>query len=40
MWFNEYLDMQKSVTEVAKTASRALGAVYMKCLYAAGITQN
>ena len=29
-WFNEYLDLEKSVTEVSKAASRALGAVYMK----------
>ena len=35
-WFNEHLDMKKSVTEVTKAAGRALGAFYMKCLYAGG----
>lgn len=35
---NEHLDMEKSVTEVTKAASRALGAVYMKYLYAVGMT--
>ena len=30
--------MQKSVTEVTKAGSRALGAVYMKYLYAGGMT--
>ena len=29
-WFNEHLDMEKSVTDVTKADGRALGAVYMK----------
>ena len=37
-WFNEHLDMEKSVTEVTKVAGRALGAVYMKYLYAGGMS--
>ena len=37
-WFNEHLDMEKSVTEVTKAAGRALGAVYMKYLYAGGMS--
>ena len=36
-WFIEHLDMEKSVTEVTKAAGRALGAVYMKYLYAGGM---
>ena len=30
--------MEKYVTEVTKAASQALGAVYMKCLYAGGMS--
>ena len=37
-WFNEHLDMEKSATEVTKAAGRALGAVYMKYLYAGGMS--
>ena len=37
-WFNEHLDMDKSATEETKAAGRALGAVYMKCLYAGGMS--
>ena len=39
-WFNEYLDLEKSVTEVSKAASRALGAVYMKYLYSGGMAYD
>ena len=39
-WFNETLDMKKSVKEISKSASRALGAVYMKYITAGGMTYN
>ena len=39
-WFNEHLDMEKSVSAVTKAASRALGAVYMKYLYAGGMSYD
>ena len=39
-WFNEHLDMEKSVSSVTKAASRALGAVYMKYLYAGGMSYD
>ena len=39
-WFNEYLDLEKSVTEVSKAASRALGVVYMKYLYTGGMSYD
>ena len=32
--------MEKPVTEVTKAASRAFGAVYMKCLYAGGMSYD
>ena len=38
--FNETLDMKKSVKEISKSASRALGAVYMKYITAGGMTYN
>ena len=38
-WFNEY-DLEKSVTEVSKAASRALGAVYMKYLHTGGMSYD
>ena len=37
-WVNEYLDISKSISEITKSASRALGAVYTKFLYASGMT--
>lgn len=39
-WFNEFLDMEKSITEITKSASRALGAVYMKYQSAGGTTYD
>ena len=39
-WFNEYLDLEKSVTEISKAASHALGAVYMKYLYTGGMSYD
>ena len=36
-WMNEFLDMKFSIREIAKTASRALGAVYSKFLCAGGM---
>ena len=39
-WFNEFLDMDMSVTEITKSASRALGAVYMKYQYAGGMAYD
>ena len=36
-WMNEYLDMKFSIREIAKSASRALGAVYSKFLCAGGM---
>ena len=36
-WINEYLDLSKSIREVTKSASRALGAVYTKYLCAGGM---
>ena len=40
LWFNEHLNMTKTVTELAKSASRALSALYSKCLRAGGMTLN
>ena len=39
-WFNEHLDMKKCIKEIAKSASRALGAIYMKYLNAGGMYFN
>ena len=39
-WFNEFLDMEKSITEITKSASRALGAVYMKYQSAGGMAYD
>ncbi|MCG8045103.1 MAG: reverse transcriptase family protein, partial [Candidatus Thiodiazotropha endolucinida] len=39
-WLNEFLDMDKSINEVTKSASRALGAVYMKYQSAGGMTYD
>lgn len=35
---NEYLDISKSIQEITKSASRALGAVYTKYLSAGGMS--
>ena len=37
---NEFLDISKSIREITKSASRALGAVYTKFLYAGGMTYD
>lgn len=39
-WMNEYLDISKSIREFAKSASRALGAVYAKYLSAGGMSYD
>ena len=39
-WFNEFLDMEKSINEVTKSASRALGAIYIKYQSAGGMTYS
>lgn len=39
-WINEFLDMEKSITEITKSASRALGAVYMKYQSAGGMAYD
>ena len=39
-WINEFLDITKSIKEITKSASRALGAVYTKFLYAGGMTYD
>ena len=39
-WFNETLDMKKSIKEISKAASRALGAVYMKFISSGGMAYN
>ena len=36
-WMNEFLDMKFSLREIAKSASRALGAIYSKFLCAGGM---
>ena len=36
-WMNEFLDMKFSIREIAKSASRALGAIYSKFLCAGGM---
>ena len=40
LWINEHLNMTKTVKELAKSASRALSALYSKCLRAGGMTLN
>ena len=37
---NEFLDISKSIREITKSASGALGAVYTNFLYARGMTYN
>ena len=39
-WFHDSLDMEKSIKEISKSASRALGAVYMKYLNSVGMAYN
>ena len=39
-WFDEHLDLSKSVREITKSASRALGAVYTNYLNAGGMTYD
>ena len=38
LWLNEHLNMTKTVSEITKSASRALSAMYTKCLRAGGMT--
>ena len=38
IWLNEHLNMNKTVSELAKSAGRALSALYTKCLRAGGMT--
>ena len=38
LWLNKHLNMNKNVSELAKSASRALSALYTKCLRAGGMT--
>ena len=40
LWSNEHLDMTKTVKELAKSARRALSALYSKSLRAGGMTLN
>ena len=40
IWLNEHLNMAKTVTEITKSSSRALSALYTKCLQAGGVTYN
>ena len=37
-WFNEHLDMRFSIREIAKSASRALGTIYLKFLCGGGLS--
>ena len=37
-WFNDFLDMSRSIRLITKSASRALGAVYTKYLHAGGMS--
>ena len=38
IWLNEHLNMKKTVSEITKSASRALSAMYTKCLRSGGMT--
>ena len=38
LWFDEHLTMDKAVKELSKSASRALGALFGKFIYAGGMT--
>ena len=39
-WFNEFLDMSRSIRKITKSASRVLGAVYTKYLHAGGMSYD
>ena len=39
-WFNEFLDMSRSIREITKSASCALGAVYTKYVHAGGMSYD
>jgi hypothetical protein len=38
LWFDEHLTMGKAVKELSKSASRALGALFRKFIYAGRMT--
>ena len=38
LWLHEHLNLNKTVSELSKSASRALSALYTKCLRAGGMT--
>jgi len=40
LWLNEHLNMQKTVSELCKSASRALAALYTKFIKAGGLTYD
>jgi hypothetical protein len=40
LWFDEHMHMNKAVIELAKSASRALGALYGKFVSCGGITYS
>lgn len=40
LWFHEHLDMKFAVNELAKSASRALSALYTKFLHVGGMDYN
>ena len=40
LWLDEHLNFKHSVNELCKSASRALGALYSKFIYAGGMTYN
>ena len=37
LWFQEHLDMKFAITELAKSASRALSALYTQFLHVGGV---
>ena len=40
LWFQEHLDMKWAINELAKSASRALSALYTKFLHVGGMTYD
>ena len=38
LWLHEHLNLNKTVSELSKSASRAVSALYTKCLRAGGTT--
>ncbi|CAC5384974.1 unnamed protein product [Mytilus coruscus] len=40
MWLDEHLTFDKAIRELSKSASRALGALYVKFISAGGMTQS